>query len=223
MANLAALFSKWTFDADQSHEFQEQFKKFWFFVAKRQIDKYWDCSKHNYLYALTKLNGLYLKPWESYRINDSLAWLTWYCMWVNPWKYQFYQWVCGASTQLYRVSLLMPDIEITKRFPHSQRYVKYYDEIVYWDDAAIYEFQKTFAIKNNWQYPVYFKILDRWDTQYLVWVTPTKPDKITKIDKRQVAKLKGSVSKTVFSLTWNNKLYEQNWLSNYSFKSYDSN
>ncbi|HMT27599.1 MAG TPA: VanW family protein, partial [Candidatus Absconditabacterales bacterium] len=100
----------------------DQFKKFTFYGAERQIDNYGDCSRINYLVALKKLEGLYLEPGEKYTINDALSNQPNYCMGSVPGKYLFYQGVCGASTQLFRVSLLMPDIQITERANHSQRY-----------------------------------------------------------------------------------------------------
>ncbi|MBO7505104.1 hypothetical protein J6T66_02960 [bacterium] len=40
----------------------------------------------------------------------------------------FYGGVCGMVSQLFRVSLLDPDISINKRFSHNERFVQYYGE-----------------------------------------------------------------------------------------------
>jgi hypothetical protein len=42
----------------------------------------------------------------------------------------FYGGVCGMVSQLFRVSLLSPNISINKRFSHNEWFVQYYGEKV---------------------------------------------------------------------------------------------
>lgn len=201
----------------------DQFKQFSFYWAERQIDNYGACSRTNYLVALWKLEWLYLEPGEKYTINDALSNQPNYCMGSVPGKYLFYQGVCGASTQLFRVSLLMPKIEITERANHSQRYVKYYDEYVYWDDAAIYERSKKLSIVNSSSEPVFFKTLgDEW-VKYLIWITPTTDPQFVKLSKKQTGRLKWEVTKTVFDKKTDTLTTKQSWTAFYSKKNYEQN
>jgi len=71
----------------------------------------------------------------------------------------------------------MPDIEIVKRSPHSVRYVPYYSDYVFGDDAAIYEMSKQFEIKNNSEQTTYFKVLSQDNAAYLVSIVPSKSTK----------------------------------------------
>lgn len=194
-----------------------------FAVANRQIANYGECSKINYRRALGILDGLYLKPGESFNINKALANLTGYCMGQNPGQYLFYQGVCWAATQLFRVSLLSPEITILKRQGHSQRYVRYYDETVFGDDAAIYERQKVFEIQNNASTPIYFKTLSHGYSTYLVWITPTIPNSYVQILRQQIGQLKGQVSKIVISKTNQKILSNQERVSHYGAKNYEQN
>ena len=52
-------------------------------------------------------------------------------------------------SQLFRVSLINPDIVINKRYPHNEWFVQYYWENIWGDDAAVYEYSKQFEIKNR--------------------------------------------------------------------------
>lgn len=89
----------------------------------------------------------------------------------------FYGGVCGAATQLFRASLLSPQISIIKRYGHSQRLVPYYSEYVFGDDAAIYEMSKQFEIKNQSLNEVYIKYLQKNGGVYLAIITPEKDTK----------------------------------------------
>ena len=61
-------------------------------------------------------------------------------------------------SQLFRVALLSPWIETTKRFPHNEWFVQYYGETVWWDDAAVYEKSKQFEIQNISNSDILFKV-----------------------------------------------------------------
>ena len=61
----------------------------------------------------------------------------------------FYMGICGVSSMAYRASILNPNVTISKRASHLQRFTRYYGDDIYGDDAAIYELTKQFEIVNN--------------------------------------------------------------------------
>lgn len=146
-----------------------------YFIADKDISKLWKCSKTNYLLAFNSLNDYILNPGNSLNMNKELIKISDYCKWLSESEYSFYWWVCGFISQLFRVSLLDPDINITKRFNHNERFVQYYWEIIWWDDAAVYENTKQFEIKNIWNSDIIFKTRHEWDKTLLIAISrPTK-------------------------------------------------
>jgi vancomycin resistance protein YoaR len=69
--------------------------------------------------------------------------------------------VCGAATQLFRLSLIMPDLSALDRQAHSQRYTRYYDEYIFGDDAAVYEMKKKLTVKNDSKGDIYLRVLNK--------------------------------------------------------------
>lgn len=190
------------------------FKNYSFFISSKSLENRWGCRKENYLIAIRLLEDKLLFPSEVFNYNTELIWKK-YCKYKTTWNYLFYGWVCGASTQLFRNALINPYIYITKRTNHSQRWVNFYSENVYWDDASVYEKQKQFEIRNIWENPIYFKLFSLWNNQDLVSIYPDKNIYTTHILKKQVWKLQATVWKSVF--LWHNhtKWYDQFWLSTY--------
>lgn len=193
-----------------------------FYVSDKNLDNRWQCSLKNYNIAIKSLDKLLLKPNQAFNFNDTLVGLKWYC-WESSEKYLFYAWVCWASTQLFRVSLINPYIYINKRYSHAQRYVNYYDEYIYWDDASVYEYIKQFEITNRWKYPMYFRFKNINSTNYLYSVVPIKESYRTDVTKEQTRSLSSYVSKEVFNFESNELIYKQDRASNYLKKNYEFN
>ena len=153
-----------------------------YFVADKDLTELWNCTRQNYLIALESLDWLIMNPWDIFDANTKLISLQWYCKWASSTGYLFYWWVCGMTSQLFRVSLLNPNITINKRFPHSERFVQYYGDIVWWDDAAVYEKSKIFEIQNSGDSDIIFKTRHKDNRSIMVaiswpideWVNITK-------------------------------------------------
>ena len=140
--------------------------------AHRDISQYGSCAKHNYTIAAEHFGKIVLEPWDTFDIGQHITDLD-YCTWWSKQKFMFYQWVCGLSTQLFRASLITPGLQIVRRAPHTKRYTKYYGDIVYGDDSAIYEDQKKLIIKNVSDSPIYLRTLI--GENYLVSVSQSAP------------------------------------------------
>lgn len=207
------------------------------FVANRDIKLYSHCQKQNFDVAMKKLQSVKLSSGQSLNLNKELTNLSGYCMW-SEWegKYMFYQWVCGTSTLFFRNALVTPDIYISKRQWHSNRFTKYYGDYIYWDDAAIYEMDKQFEIQNKSDYNLYIKFWTSWDlyadsNKYLVSIYPWISNQKVQIIKKEVNswELKSIVSKNIYHqdnlTTWAATLSSssQTRVSNYYNKLYDTN
>lgn len=206
------------------------------YIANRDISLYSDCQRQNFNVAMNKLQNTKIASGWIWNINTELTDLPWYCTWPE-WsdKYLFYQWVCGTSTMFFRNALINPNIYITKRQAHSNRYIKYYWDYIYGDDAAIYEMQKQLELKNTSDDDIYIKFWTKWDLQiddnkYLISITSAKNDKYTKIIKTQSKNDEkfNDIDRYIYnkdSLTCENSkaLVHQSWKSNYYNKIYDTN
>jgi hypothetical protein len=197
-----------------------QFESYRLSVVDRNLREYGKCSKTNYVLAFEALHDLYLLPNESFTINSLLANLDWYCQWATPGRYLFYAWVCGLSTQLFRVSLLTPWLETIERHGHSERYTKYYGEKVVWDDAAVYNYDKKFTIQNKSNYPILIKWWISGDSHYMIGIT-RQSNIITQIQKKEIWSLEWQVIKKNFA---SGSLVESGvWTTKYSIKNKDQN
>ncbi len=188
-----------------------------YYVAKRdKLDQLWNCSKTNYDVALIAIDKKLVKPWDIFNINKRLAYRIWYCA-SNEDDYDnyvFQSWVCGASTQVFRVGLIHPEIEIAERHAHRTRYERYYDTTIWWDDATIIEFRKSLRLKNISDSDIYFKFIDKWGYALLAWISPKKSDKKVKISRGQTWELSWKVKKEVYTRDWK-FLSEREWESTY--------
>lgn len=193
------------------------------YVVHKDLSNRWNCSKKNYILAMDSLDWLVLKAGESYNYNKTLVNIDGYCKGTGGFEYLFYQGVCGASTQLFRNTLLNPDLEVVQRFNHSQRYVNFYDEYVFGDDAAVYEWTKQFEIKNISTNEVYFKVLTLNGEKYLLSVSAKKPQTMSIVSKQQKDKLTAEVVKKVVSLKNFAEISQDSWFSRYNRKNYDTN
>jgi len=134
----------------------------------------------------------------------------------------FYGGVCGAATQLFRLSLLIPGIDVVNRYEHSIWYVPYYSDYVFGDDAALYQNSKKLVLQNNSSSPVYLKTLDFGYSTYLIGIVPKTASSYVQITKEQVKDLSSKVTKKVYS-NQNILVQDQEFLSNYVRKSYTVN
>lgn len=154
-----------------------------YYAVRKDLSNQGACARQNYYVALNAMDGYQLKAGEEFNINKHISYLPGYCKYGG--NHPFYGGSCGASTQLYRIGLLHPDIEITERENHSERRVQYYAEYIYGDDAGIYGDFKRLSIKNTHTDPITFKILKKGQYNYFVAIsTSTSPYK-TAISKIQ--------------------------------------
>jgi len=180
--------------------YYEKIKELWFFVVRKDLSLLKPCTKQNYKVALGSFDNFVLSSWSIINLNKHLSYLDWYCKWTWPKNLMFYGWVCGFASQLFRSSLINPDIEILKRSWHSIWLTAYYSNYIYWDDAAIYQNSKQFEIKNNSDQEIYFKVMDKWDFNYLVSITDQKPSKSVNITKTQIEDLSAQVVKETYDI-----------------------
>jgi len=167
-----------------------------FYVSDKDISKLSKCNTQNYTLALKTLDGKILKPGESYNANRELAKLRGYCTGRGETNYLFYGGVCGMTAQLFRTTLIHPDVEITKRRPHNERFVQYYGDEVGGDDAAIYEMSKQFEIKNTGNEDIYFKVRRGEGHNYLVAISPRSSQSVELI-KHPISTLKIDVERNI--------------------------
>lgn len=191
-----------------------------YFVADKDLTNLWKCTRKNYLLALEWMDGVIMNPGDRFNANEKLDSLEWYCKWVSDWSYSFYGGVCGMVSQLFRASLLDPDIAITKRFPHGEWFVQYYWETVWWDDAAVYEYSKQFEIENLWNSDIIFKTRHEWNNSILVAISwPT--DKRVEISKQNINWRDTAIHLNRSIYESNNLIREENFDSYYTRKTYE--
>lgn len=191
-----------------------------YYVADKDLTNLWRCTRKNYLLAFESIDWLVMNPWNIFNANTKLGNLTWYCEWDTDISLSFYWWVCGMVSQLFRVSLLNPNININKRFSHTERFVQYYWETIWWDDAAVYEYSKQFEIENIWNSDIVFKTREEWNKTILVAISwPT--DKWVNISKKNIDGRENAIH-------LNKSIYESNiitrqedFYSYYSKKTYE--
>lgn len=180
-------------------------------VHKNDLEQQSSCARTNYLLAVRSLDGLRLEPGESFEINQHITDLPGYCRGSK--RFMFYGGVCGASTQLYRLGLMHPEIYVVERTNHNTRYTRYYAEYLYSDDAAIYENFKKMIIRNDSDDTMIFKLLEKErETTLAVFSLPTS--KKSSVTKKQTWPLSWIVRKVVTDQWWQ-LLHEQEWHSRY--------
>lgn len=197
-----------------------------YFVADKDISNLWRCSLQNYLVALNSIDNYVLPVNKSFNANQHLIYQNGYCRWQSEQDFLFYGGVCWMISQLFRVSLLNPEITITKRFSHNERFAVYYWETVWGDDAAIYERSKQFEILNNWDSDILFKVRNNWDSTQLIAISrPT--EKWVQINKNFIDWRETAVhlEKRIFEPIYDDKTIsisnERIWLTK-SIEAFDS-
>lgn len=191
-----------------------------FYVVYRDISPLKRCTKQNYFVALNILNNKIIQPGEILNLNQEIANAQGYCKWSGRKDLMFYGGVCGVSTQLFRASLLSPQITITKRFGHNERLVPYYSEYVFGDDAAMYEMSKQFEIKNQSDNELYIKYLQKNGGVYLAIITPEKSNQWVIIKKSQGEWLKAEVQREIYQGKTDMLIKKDSFISTYIKKIY---
>lgn len=204
-------------------------------VAQIQADKYrfyavyndtsmrrW-CTLHNYEKALYSMDKVFLYPWQVFNFNNHITDLD-YCTWSWRKDLQFYGGVCGAASQLFRSSLIIPFVTVTQRQWHSERWAKYYGDDITGDDAAIYEMYKQLEIQNTGPRWLYFRTI-KWEKySYLVAITPYQPKQAVRITRSRESKLKTNLTKSIYDIQ-SSQLYPDiiEFSTRYARKNYTTN
>lgn len=200
-----------------------QVQRYGFYAVYKDLSKLKGCALQNYNVAFSVLDKQSIQAGESLNLNNEISNLPWYCKGKSQKQYMFYGGVCGVSTQLFRLSLLVPGLLTTQRHNHSQRWVNYYNEYIFGDDAAMYEMNKQFEIQNTLPYQIYLRTIENNHNNYLIAITPEIQEKYIRITKEQTDKLSSKVTKEVFYSSDKNISTEQVFSSNYSKKRYGWN
>jgi hypothetical protein len=127
-----------------------------------------------------------------------------YCKGSGEDTFLFYGGVCGMTAQLFRIALIHPDIQTTKRRPHNERFVQYYGENISGDDAAIYEMSKQFEIKNIGNQDIYFKVRQEEGQTSLIAISAHR-NKYVQITKHPINALRIDLERTVREQTKSEK------------------
>lgn len=185
-----------------------------FYVSTKDISKLSKCNTHNYLIALESIDKLLLKPWEIFNANEVLANQKDYCTGRGEKTFLFYGGVCGMTSQLFRTALMTPQIEIIERHNHTERFVHYYGEEIGGDDAAIYQMNKQFKIKNISEKDIYFRTKRIGDITYVVAITREDERVPVQISKNKISNRKIELKRKkgekieTFTSIYTNKNYE---------------
>lgn len=177
------------------------FQNYSFYSVPTNLANRWPCSLTNYKLAIWKLNWKELKPWEVLDLNALISNDSRSCIWNSKKSFLFYWWSCWASSQLFRLSLIMPRLTVLDRSWHAKWRSLYYWTNIMWDDAAMYENSKKFVIRNDFESPIYFVAYEKWNYVYLIWIVPDKVSDYVEIDKK-VNWYRSSVFKYIYDINW---------------------
>ena len=177
------------------------FENYSFYSVPTNLENRWPCSLTNYKLAISKLNWLELKPWEVLNLNKLISNDPRSCNWNSTKSFLFYGWSCWASSQLFRLALIMPDLTVLERAWHAKRRALYYWANIMWDDAAMYENSKKFTIRNDFDTSIYFVSYEKWNHMYLIWIVPKEVDEYVEIIKN-VNWYRSSVFKQIYNKQW---------------------
>lgn len=159
---------------------------FSFFVVRKDMTPLKNCTKQNYTVALRHFDGFSWGPGRILNVNNEISYLGGYCKGSGPQNLKFFGGVCGFATQLFRLSLLIPKIDVLKRYNHSFWSVPYYSDYIYGDDAVLYQKSKQLELKNSLTNQIYLKVLEKDSYTYLVGILDRELDSYVQISKEQV-------------------------------------
>lgn len=177
------------------------FENYSFYSVPTNLSNRWPCSLANYKLAIWKLNWKELKPWEILDLNNLISNDSRSCKWNSAKSFLFYWWSCWASSQLFRLSLIMPNITVINRAWHAKWRALYYWSNIMWDDAAMYENSKKFIIRNDFDTSIYFTAYEKWNYLYLIWIVPKKVDEYVEIIKN-INWYRSSLFKQIYNKYW---------------------
>ncbi|HMY80963.1 MAG TPA: VanW family protein [Candidatus Absconditabacterales bacterium] len=198
-----------------------QLKEYGIVAADRDISLYGDCAKQNFMVGMKAMEHIILDSGGTRNANKTFAYLSGYCTGLEDGPtYMFYQGICGVSSMAYRASLLNPSIDIVKRSNHTKWYTKYYGDIIYGDDASLYEDIKQFEIRNNSDQLLIIKSKLISGKPYLVFLHPKPLPSTITLTKQQTGPLSAMIAR---SRIQDGELQKQQWFSNYSIKTDASN
>lgn len=200
----------------------DQIQSYGIVAADRDISKYGDCAKKNFMVGMKAMEQIRLEPGQKRNANSQFAYLPGYCKGEGE-HFMFYQWICGVSSMAYRASILNPNVTITKRSNHTKRYTRYYGDDIYGDDAAIYEDIKQFEILNDSSEDLMIKSKIIWDRPYLVFIHPRKLSSSVAIHKSQTGPLTAQITRSWKDVNDGDKLKTETRNSRYTATTNASN
>ncbi len=190
------------------------FEDYSFYSVPTNLANRWPCSLTNYKLAISKLEWMELKPWEILDFNKLISNDPRSCKWSSTKSFLFYWWSCGASSQLFRLSLIMPDITVLERAWHTKWRSLYYGSNIMWDDAAMYENSKKFIIRNDFDTSIFFSTYEKWNYVYLIGIVPKPVYEYVTIQKN-VNGYRSNVIKYIYNSNWY-AIWQQQFDSVYS-------
>jgi vancomycin resistance protein YoaR len=110
---------------------------------------------------------------------------------------------------------MIPNITVTKRYPHIRRRAQFYGKTIYGDDAAVLTTDKQLEIRNDGNFPIYFKLITFEDYTYLVGISPIKQNTTVKIQKIPTGPLTALVTKTLIDRTRQEVIKIEEFFSRY--------
>ncbi len=166
-----------------------------FYVSSMDTSMREGCTLQNYEVALQTMDNFLLSPWQELDFDQHITDLD-YCRWTWPQNLDFYAGACGAATQVFRTSLIHPEINVLERFNHTERWWTYYGEKITGDDAAIYQNNKKLIIRNDGNRGIYFKTRNQDAQSYLIAISP-KTDKKIHITRQSIGIRQININKQI--------------------------
>ncbi|MCK9466914.1 MAG: VanW family protein [Candidatus Absconditabacterales bacterium] len=197
------------------------FDRFSFYIVPTYLGNRGNCSATNYRLAISKLNGMELKAGKELNLNSLISYDPRSCKGTLGKNFMFFGGSCGASTQFFRLSLIMPNLDVIERYPHSKWRAYYYGNKIMGDDAAMFENSMKFIVKNNFSSSIYFRVYEQGDFSYLVGILPYKEKNYSEVNKSSNG-LSASVYKknyNIFGTLLNIYQFDSRYSSNYYGKS----
>ncbi len=171
-----------------------------FYPARRFIHELWPCARINYRIATASIDKKFVPAQQDFNVNKRIAFRRGYCKGKDSPIRPFYWWSCGASTQVFRISLLHPFLETHDRENHGIWYSRYYGKEITGDDSSIIDFRQKLTLKNTSEKPVYFRYLEveKDKNVLLIGISPKKFNKTIKITKYQTWPLSAKLTKSIY-------------------------